>query len=55
MNFFFFFFQFVFQRSNFNQKNTKTFVKEKILVHPIQLTRSTYCGIIFQTMYVSKI
>ena len=25
------------------------------LVHPIQVTRSTYCGIVFQTMYTSKI
>ena len=27
----------------------------KFLVHPIEVTRSTYCGIVFQTMYASKI
>ena len=36
-------------------KKTKAFVKEKFLIHPTQVTGSTFCGIVIQTMHISKI
>ena len=37
------------------QKKNKSTCSGKCLVHPIQVTGSTYCGIVFLTMYISKL
>ena len=36
-------------------KKSKSICEGKCLVHPIQVTGCTYCRIVFQTMYISKI
>ena len=50
-----YFFFFMFQIITFNLEKNKSICKGKFLIHPIQVTGSTYCGIVFQTMYTSKI
>ena len=45
----------LFQRSVFYLEKIKAFFKEHFLAHPIQVTESTYCRIVFQTMYIPKI
>ena len=45
----------LFQRSTFSFRKSKSICLGKFLVHPMQVTRSTYSGIVFQTMHVSKI
>ena len=45
---------FIFQKSTFNLEKKKSICLRKFLVHPKQVTGSSYCGIVFQTMYFSK-
>ena len=52
MNYYFFFF--IFQRSTFNLEKNKSICEGKFLVHLIQVTGSTHCGSVFQTMYITK-
>ena len=52
---------FTFQRSIFNSKKKynnkkiKAFFRVKLLIHLMQVTGSTYCGIVFQTMYTLEV
>ena len=46
---------FIFERSTFKLGKSKYICYVKCLVHPIQVTGSTYCRIVFETMYISKI
>ena len=46
---------FMFQRSTFNLEKSKSICSESFLVEHIQVTGSTYCRIVFQTMHISKI
>ena len=49
-----YFFFFMFQIITFNLEKNKSICKGKFLIHPIQVTGSTYCGIVFQTMYTPQ-
>ena len=42
-------------RSTFSLAKDKTICEEQFLFHSIQVTGSTYCEIVFQTLYTSKI
>ena len=53
MNYYIFFY--LFQRSTFNLEKNKSICWRTFFVQPIQVTWSTYCGIVFQAMYTSKI
>ena len=49
------YFFFIFQRSTFNLEKNKRICCRKLFVHPIQVTRYTYCEIVFQTIQTGKI
>ena len=47
-------FIYIFQRSAFKLEKNKSVCQEKFLVHPVQVTESTYYGIAFQTIHTSN-